>query len=90
MGLVWLDESRALCLAPEEVEQRLLERAAAAEAASDAAGLALDALTPLERCAWTGQGAVDPAARGSTCLCYSRAGKSNILMTDETRGAPRT
>ena len=46
-----LEESRALCLAPEEVEQRLLERAAAAEAASDAAGLALDALTPLERCA---------------------------------------
>ena len=48
-----LEGSRALCLAPEEVEHCLLERAAAAEAASAATGRALDALTPLERCAWT-------------------------------------
>lgn len=58
--LVWLEGSSALSLAPEEVEMRLLESAAAAEAASAAAGLALDALTPLEQCA-SEQGTVLPA-----------------------------
>ncbi|KAK9826856.1 hypothetical protein WJX81_000375 [Elliptochloris bilobata] len=41
--------SQALSLAPEEVERRLVEGASAAEAAAEAASLALDALAPLER-----------------------------------------
>ena len=81
---MWLEGNRALCLAPEEVEKRLLESAAAAEAASEAAAHALDALAPLERCAWTVHGAACDVAAGMRVrfLPSCRKGLGGVLLAD--------